>query len=72
MSTNVFRTLKFISDIQLVPLEQANLLHEIFPDKDLSLRLGDDLDAYGFKMTDSVTDLYRKYFEYHRKPEAEF
>jgi dsRNA-specific ribonuclease len=34
MSTNLFKTLEFISDIQLVPLKQARLL-DIFPDKDL-------------------------------------
>jgi dsRNA-specific ribonuclease len=45
MSTNLFTTLQFISDIQLVPLKQARLLH-IFPNEDLLLRLHDDLDAF--------------------------
>ena len=37
------------------------MLH-VFPDKDLTFKLGGDLDAYGFKMDDSVRDIFGKYF----------
>ena len=47
LSNNLYRTLKWLSDINLVPMEQANLLH-IYPDEDLTLHLSNNLDSYGF------------------------
>lgn len=35
LSNNLYKTLKWLSDISLVPMEQANLLH-IYPDEDLT------------------------------------
>ena len=64
MSTNLFRTLRFISDIQLVPLKQARLL-DIFPDKKLMFNLSDDLDIYRFSISDTVKEIYKKYFKVH-------
>jgi dsRNA-specific ribonuclease len=57
MSTNLHKTLCFISDIQLVPLRQARLLAMI-PDADLTFNLSLDLDSYGFRITDRVSDIY--------------
>ena len=65
MSNNLYKTLKWLSDIRLVPLEQAKLL-QIYPDEDLTFNLcNSDLDSYGFKMTDSVEDVFTKYFDRH-------
>lgn len=60
MSTNLFQTLRFISDIQLVPLKQARLL-EIFPDRDLLLQMHDNLDDFGFNLDDTVVSMFAKY-----------
>lgn len=60
MSTNLFTTLQFISDIQLVPLKQARLL-SIFPDEDLLFEMHDNLDDFGFTLDDTVTSMYQKY-----------
>lgn len=62
MSTNLYKTLKFISKIQLVPLEEAGLLHR-FPDKTLTFNLDLNLDNYGFDISDSVSDIFFKYFK---------
>ena len=67
LSNNLRKTLQLISDIQLVPLQQANLL-SAFPDKDLTFQLGADLDAYQFTMNDSVRDIFAKYFQCHSQP----
>mmetsp|Transcript_18562 Transcript_18562/g.24964 ORF Transcript_18562/g.24964 Transcript_18562/m.24964 type:complete len:92 (+) Transcript_18562:1344-1619(+) len=47
LSNNLFKTLKWLSDIRLVPMEQAKLL-SIYPDEDLTFHLCSDLDSYGF------------------------
>lgn len=57
LSNNLHTTLKFISDIQLVPVVEAGLLG-YFPDKDLTFQLRDDLDSYGFTLEDSIQDTY--------------
>ena len=62
LSNNLYRTLLFISDIQLVPMEQANLLRH-FPDKDLTFKLGTDLDRYNFTLSDTVEDIFNKYYQ---------
>ena len=63
MSNNLRRSLQFISDLLIVPLELADLLH-LFPDKDLTFTLGPDIDAYRFDLgTDRVLDIFKKYFE---------
>lgn len=65
MSTNLYRTLRFVSDIQLVPLKQARLLSMI-PDEDLTFKnVSLDLDSYGLKIDDKVEDIYKKYFAKH-------
>ena len=53
LSNNLFKTLQFISDIHLVPLEQANLL-QLFPDKDLTFKLRDEISSYNFTLVDTV------------------
>ena len=47
------------------------MLH-VFPDKDLTFKLGGDLDAYGFKMDDSVRDIFAKYFKLHTQIDSEY
>jgi hypothetical protein len=73
MSTNLYRTLKFISDIQLVPLKQARLLGELFPDEDLTFKIAHyDLDQFGFEINDCVSQIYTKYYAYrHTLPETD-
>ena len=66
LSSNLYKTLKFISYLQLVPLKEAKLLDEIFPDEDLTFKLYGDLDAYGFDLEDTVSDIYCKYFNLHQ------
>jgi hypothetical protein len=68
MSSNLYTTLKFISDIQLIPFEQARLL-SAYKNEDYTFKLGSDLDAYGFAMNDTVSDIFKKYFTYHSLPE---
>ena len=70
MSTNLYKTLRFISDIQLVPLQQARLL-EIFPDEELLLDLKLDLDSYGFQIEDSVSTVYKKYFNIQKSQDEQ-
>jgi len=68
MSTNLYQTLKFISDIQLVPLKQARLLSELFPDENLTFGIKDnDLDGFGFEIDDTVSVIYDKYFSYYSR-----
>ena len=45
LSNNLYKTLKWLSDIRLVPMEQASLLG-VYPDEDLTFRLSGDLDSY--------------------------
>ena len=45
MSNNLRKTMQLISDMRIMPLEQAGILDQ-FPDKDLTFELGEDLDAY--------------------------
>ena len=65
LSNNLYKTLKWLSDIRLVPMEQAQLLQPIYPDEDLTFKLCSDLDSYGFQMEDSVTEIFNKYFQRH-------
>ena len=64
LSNNLYKTLKWLSDIRLVPMEQAQLL-QIYPDEDLTFQLSANLDAYQFSMEDSVKDIFVKYFSRH-------
>lgn len=64
LSSNLYTTLKFISDVQIVPFEQAKLL-PVYNDVDYTFKLGPNLDAYGFDIEDSVSSIYRKYFAFH-------
>jgi len=64
MTNNLHRTLKMISDMRIMPLEEAKILDH-FPDKDLTFELGSDLDAYGFSIDDSVELIFQKYFFIH-------
>jgi dsRNA-specific ribonuclease len=64
MSNNVRKTLELISDMRIMPLKQAGVL-EMFPDADLTFELGEDLDAYGFDMDDSVEVIFQRYFKIH-------
>ena len=47
MSNNLYKTLRWISDLKLVPLKQARLL-EVFPDEEIIFEMGPDLDIYQF------------------------
>ena len=71
LSNNVYKTLRFISDINLVPMKQARLL-EVYPDEDLTFQLGVDLDAYGFTMEDDVSTIFDRYFKRHQSPEEPY
>ena len=64
LSNNLYKTLKWLSDIRLVPMEQANLLG-IYPDEDLTFAMSSDLDSYNFSVEDSVQDVFCKYFSRH-------
>ena len=33
-----------------------------FPDKDLTFKLGDELDGYNFTLEDSIQDIFNKYY----------
>ena len=67
LSNNLYRTLLFISDIQLVPLEQAKLMKH-FPNCDITFKLDEDLDKYQFDLMDSVQNIFQKYFD--QEPEV--
>ena len=62
LSNNLHKTLLFISDINLVPMEQAKLMH-YFPDKDLTFKLGNDLDCYNFTLNDTIQEMFQKYYQ---------
>ena len=47
MTNNLRRTMQLISDMQIMPLEQAGVL-DLFPDGDLTFELSEDLDGYCF------------------------
>ena len=34
-----------------------------FPDKDLTFKLGSELDCYNFDLIDSVQDIFKKYYK---------
>ena len=53
LSNNLYKTLKWLSDIRLVPMEQANLL-QVYPDENLTFEMSNDLDSYNFSMDDCV------------------
>ncbi len=61
LSNNLYKTLKWLSDIRCVPMEQAQLL-SVYPDEDLTFQMCGDLDSYGFQMEDNVTEIFQKYF----------
>ena len=47
--------------MKIIPLEKAHLL-EMFPDKDLTFVLGENLDSYEFDLEkDKVEDIFEKY-----------
>ena len=64
MSNDVRKTLQLISDMRIMPLQQAGVL-EMFPDGDLTFELGKDLYSYEFLMDDSVEAIFTKYFRIH-------
>jgi len=53
LSNNLHKTLRFISDIELVPMVQADLM-KFFPDCDLTFKLREELDCYKFTLDDTV------------------
>jgi len=53
LSNNLHKTLRFISDIELVPMVQADLM-KYYPDKDLTFKLREELDCYEFTLNDTV------------------
>jgi len=57
MTNNLRRSLKLISDMRIMPLEQAGIL-ELFPDKDLTFELDEDIDFYQLNMDDKVEDIF--------------
>lgn len=64
MTNNLRRSLKLISDMRIMPLEQAGIL-DLFPDKDLTFELDEDIDSYQLAMDDKVEDIFHKYFTIH-------
>lgn len=64
MSNDVRKTLQLISDMRIMPLQQAGVL-EMFPVGDLTFELGKDLYSYEFLMDDSVEAIFNKYFRIH-------
>jgi hypothetical protein len=51
----------------LVPLKQARLLSELFPDENLTFGIKDnDLDGFRFEIDDTVSIIYDKYFDYYK------
>ena len=64
-------SLQFLSDIQLVPIAEANLLRH-FPNKDLTFKLPGDLDVFEFHVNDKVPDIFEKYYKIATEvPQAE-
>ena len=47
MSNDVRKTLQLISDMRIMPLQQAGVL-DMFPEGDLTFELGKDLYSYDF------------------------
>jgi hypothetical protein len=43
-------------------MEQAKLMH-YFPDKDLTFKLGGDLDCYNFTLNDTIQEMFQKYYK---------
>ncbi len=64
MSNDVRKTLQLISDMRIMPLQQAGVL-DMFPEGDLTFELGKDLYSYEFLMSDSVEAIFTKYFRIH-------
>jgi len=62
LSNNLHKTLRFISDIELVPMVQADLM-KYFPDIDLTFKLRDELDSYQFTLNDNVQEIFEKYYK---------
>ena len=73
MSNDVRKTLQLISDMRIMPLQQAGVL-DMFPEGDLTFELGKDLYSYDFQMDDSVEGIFKKYFNIHDhlSPEVKF
>lgn len=54
-NSSLRKTLLLINDMSIMPLKHAGVL-EYFPEGDLTFReLREDIDSYGFQITDSVT-----------------
>ena len=70
LSNNLHKTLQFISDIGLVPMEQANLMR-YFPDQDLTFKLGEDLDDYNFTLHDTIQEIFQKYYSIDPIPQEQ-
>lgn len=70
LSNNLHKTLRFISDIELVPLVQADLM-KYFPDDDLTFHLRDDLDVFNFDLNDNVQSIFEKYYSVEEVSEQE-
>ena len=52
----------------MVPLKQARLLSELFPDENLTFNIQDnDLDGFNFEIDDNVSKIYDKYFSYYKR-----
>ena len=64
MTNNLRRSMQLISDMRIMPLQQAQIL-DLFPDKDLTFELGEDIDCYGLSINDTVESIFRKYFSIH-------
>mmetsp|Transcript_6224 Transcript_6224/g.10131 ORF Transcript_6224/g.10131 Transcript_6224/m.10131 type:complete len:99 (-) Transcript_6224:1162-1458(-) len=59
LSTNLRKTLEFLSQINLVPLKPEALSG--IPDEDLTFRLAPDLERYGYSINDPVSELFAKF-----------
>lgn len=64
MSNNLRRTLELIGDMGIMPLREAKVT-DYFPDRDLTFTLHESIDEYHFDISDSVTDIFTKYFQVH-------
>lgn len=70
LSTNLHRTLQLISDISLVPLEQADLIKH-FPNRELTFHLREELELYNFDLMDNVPKVFERYWNVEDKLIAE-
>jgi dsRNA-specific ribonuclease len=60
MSNNLKSACQFISDMRLVPLEDAGLMH-LFPDAKVAFRLPDNLETFGIGIEETFNSCIEKF-----------